>query len=225
MPVSAPRYRWLFAAAVIAGTAYCLVRYVVTDPATNIAFKALCVGLLAVWAALNARNRDGWLITGVLALGAIGDVVIEGVGLTAGALCFLAGHIVAIVLYLSHRRSKLSASQAGLAILLLIGIPLIAFLLPADRSAAPGVALYATGLGAMAASAWISRFPRYRVGIGAVLFAASDLLIFAQMGPLAGSAWGKLTLPFYFAGQALIAWGVVTILLHWKADEDLHHRL
>ena len=78
----------------------------------------------------------------------------------------------------------------------------------------------------MAASAWISRFPRYRVGLGAVMFVASDLLIFAKMGPLAGSLIPVLLIwPLYFIGQALIAWGAVTTLLRWKDDEDLHHRL
>jgi uncharacterized membrane protein YhhN len=111
-------------------------------------------------------------------------------------------------------------------VLLLLGVPVIAFLLPADRGAAPGIALYATGLGAMAASAWISRFPRYRIGLGAVMFVASDLLIFAKMGPLAGSLIPVFLIwPLYFAGQALIAWGAVTTLLRWKDDEDLHHRL
>jgi len=98
--------------------------------------------------------------------------------------------------------------------------------LPADRGAAPGIALYAAGLGAMAASAWVSRFPRYRVGLGAVMFVASDLLIFSKMGPLAGARIPSILIwPLYFAGQALIAWGAVTTLLRWKDDEDLHHRL
>jgi uncharacterized membrane protein YhhN len=34
----------------------------------------------------------------------------------------------------------------------------------------------------MAAAAWSSRFPRYRVGAGAVLFVISDWLIFSRMG-------------------------------------------
>ncbi|HEX7694277.1 MAG TPA: lysoplasmalogenase [Sphingomonas sp.] len=189
------------------------------------AWKGAGVALLAVWAALNAHNRDGWLVAAVMALGALGDVLLER-SQTGGALAFLAGHIVAIVLYLLHRRSKPSPSQIALSALLLIAVPLIAFLLPADRGAAPGIAVYATGLGAMAASAWLSRFPRYRVGLGAVMFVASDLLIFSRMGPLANSLIPRLLIwPLYFAGQALIAWGAVTALLRWKDDEDLHHRL
>ena len=62
----------------------------------------------------------------------------------------------------------------------------------------------------MAAAAWTSRFPRYRTGIGAMLFLASDLFIIAGEGAVLSkdiTMW--LVWPLYFAGQALIAWGVV----------------
>ena len=91
-----------------------------------------------------------------------------------------------------------------------VGSVYLAFLLPADRAGAPGVAVYSLGLALMAATAWLSRFPRYRVGIGAVLFAVSDLLIFARMGPLADSPLPDLLIwPLYYFGQFLICTGVV----------------
>jgi uncharacterized membrane protein YhhN len=72
------------------------------------------------------------------------------------------------------------------------------------------VAGYALGLGAMAAAAWTSSFPRYRVGIGAVLFVASDLLIFARLGPMADSPIPDLLIwPLYYFGQFLICTGVI----------------
>ena len=222
---SRPRATWVLILALLAGVSFWFVGQHTIPRPPWIAWKGAGVGLLTIWAALNARGRDGWLTTVVLAFGTLGDVLLER-SQTGGALAFLAGHLTAIILYLLHRRSKLSPSQIILSVLLFLGVPLIAFLLPADRAAAPGIALYATGLGAMAASAWISRFPRYRVGLGAVLFVASDLLIFAKMGPLAGSLIPVMLIwPLYFAGQALIAWGAVTTLLRWKDDEDLHHRL
>jgi uncharacterized membrane protein YhhN len=65
----------------------------------------------------------------------------------------------------------------------------------------------------MAAAAWTSRFPRYRTGIGAMLFLASDLFIFAgEGGALSKGVTMWLVWPFYFVGQALIAWGVVSTL-------------
>jgi len=225
MTSATPKYPLLFVAALIAGVSFWVGDKYVAHDAARIAWKGSGVALLALWAALNARNRDGWQLAVVLALGAIGDVLLE-LDRTAGGAVFLAGHVVAAALYWRNRRSVRTASQTALAVLLFVGAPVIAYLLPADRGGAPSFALYALGVGAMAGSAWASRFPRYRVGLGAVMFLASDLLIFGRMGPLAASPVpGWLIWPLYFGGQALIAWGAVTTLLHWKDDEDLHHRL
>jgi uncharacterized membrane protein YhhN len=195
----------LFVLALIAGTSFYANHWIGFDGAAMIAWKGAGVALLALWAGSRARSTDGWLIAAVMAFGALGDVLIE-FRLEAGALAFLVGHVVAIVLYLRNR-------SALLALALLAG-PVVAFaawLLPADRGAAPGIALYALGLGVMAGTAWFSRFPRATVGLGAVLFVLSDLLIFARLGPLHGSPLPDFTVwPTYFAGQALIAWGVVT---------------
>ena len=126
------------------------------------------------------------------------------------AVAFLIGHLIAIHLYWRHRRAALAPSQKLLGLVLLVTVPLIAWALPADRASAPGIALYSTGLGAMAAAAWTSSFPRYRVGLGAVLFVLSDLLIFAHVGPLAHSVLpGLLIWPLYYFGQFLICTGVI----------------
>ena len=72
----------------------------------------------------------------------------------------------------------------------------------------------------MAAGAWASVFPRYRVGSGAVLFVVADLLLFAEMGPLAGSPVPQfLVWPIYYLGQLLIAVGVAQALR--KRDPEL----
>jgi len=194
--------RWIWWAAIVAGASYFFADKLGAEGAVSVIWKGAGVGMLAVWAATQARAFDGWLLAAVLALGALGDVLLETAGLTVGAAAFLAGHIVAIGLYLHNRRPERSGSQTAFAAALLVGTPVISWLLSRDA----GVALYATGLGAMAAAAWISRFPRYRLGLGAVLFVISDLLIFSRMGPLAGSVIPDLLVwPTYFGGQALIA--------------------
>lgn len=204
-----PRGLPLFLAALLAGGSYLFADRLIAPGAAYVAWKGVGVGLLALWAALNARAFDGWLVAAVLALGATGDVLLETHGLTVGAVAFLAGHVVAVWLYRRNRRLNPSGSQRALAIGLLVGTPFVSWLLTQDA----GVTLYASGLGAMAGSAWLSRFPRYRVGIGAVLFVVSDWLIFARGGVLADSMLPKLLVwPTYFAAQALIAWGVVTTL-------------
>ena len=200
--------RLLFLAALIAGGSYYATHWITVAPAADVIWKGAGVGLLALWAALQARDTDGWLIAAALALGATGDVLLETHGLTIGAVAFLAGHVVAATLYLRNRSGPIW--QAGVIALAVIAT---AWILPADRSAAPGIALYAAGLGTMFGTAAISRFPQGSVGLGAALFVLSDLLLFGRMGPMAGSALPDLLIwPTYFAGQALIAWGVVRSL-------------
>ena len=179
----------------------------------SLTWKGLGVGLLAIYAALNARTVDGWLLTAVMAFGALGDVLLGAAGLTVGAIAFLAGHLLAIGLYLRNRRPNPTRSQLALAIVLVPAVVIIAFLLPADRAGAPGVALYSLGLALMAATAWVSRFPRYRVGLGALMFVVSDLLIFGRDGPLPESfAVGLGVWGLYYFGQLLICVGVVQAL-------------
>lgn len=197
----------LLIAALVAGTSYYASHWIDLPQPWYVIWKGLGVGLLAAWAASRARSTDGWLIAAVLGLHAVGDVVLETHGLIVGAIGFLAGHSVALVLYLRNRQGPV---LPAIAIALLVAG--FSYLLPANRADAPGIALYALGLGVMAGAASISRFPR-TVVFGALLFVISDLLIFADLGPLADSAIpGLLIWPTYFAGQALIAWGVVTAL-------------
>ena len=196
-------YTALYLAALLAGLTYWPASDLPFAPLLLTAWKGAGVGLLALWAGLRARDRDGWLLTGVMVFGAAGDVLLEAAGLQAGALAFLAGHVVAIVLYLRNRR----AEAPWLWLMLAPAVVLAAALLPDDRAAAPGIALYSVGLGAMAAAALMSRFKG--AAIGAWMFVASDLLIFARLGPLADSFVPDLLIwPLYFAGQAIIAWDV-----------------
>ncbi len=203
-----------FVAALVAGVAYMAVVFGWLDGPGAIVLKGAGVALLALWAATRARSVDGWLIAAVMALGATGDVLLEVAGLEIGAVSFLAGHVVAVILYRRNGAPWAGIAAAGLA------VAAAAWLILPD----PGVALYALGLGAMAGGASGSRFPRGLVALGAWLFVLSDLLIFARSGMLADSIVPHLLVwPTYFGGQALIAWGVVTTLR--RHDQGLHHRL
>jgi uncharacterized membrane protein YhhN len=206
--------RLALAAAFVGGASYLAAEALQVGGWAGVAWKGSGVALLAVYAALKARRSlDGWLLAAVMALGAAGDVLIEVAGLTGGALAFLAGHLVAIGLYLRNLRPGLSKTDTLLARALVPVTVVAAWLLPADRGAATGAALYAAGLGAMAATAWLSRFPRGLTGAGALMFVASDLLIFARVGPLAGQGWATPAIwVLYFAGQAMICLGVVRTL-------------
>jgi uncharacterized membrane protein YhhN len=202
--------RGVLIASIIAGVSYVAAWNLHLPQTAELTWKGLGVGLLAVYAALKARSLDGWLLVAVMAFGALGDVLLGAAGLTVGALAFLAGHLVAIGLYLRNRRPTLSRSQLALAIIIVPATVIIAYLLPTDRVGAPGVALYSLGLSLMAATAWTSRFHRFRVGIGAVMFVVSDLLIFARAGPLPDSfAVGLAVWGLYYFGQLLICVGAV----------------
>ena len=211
----------ILAASLVCGISYLVSPGLDLPPLAGMVWKGSGVALLALWAGLSARNRAGWEITAIMAFGALGDVLLEAMGLIPGALAFLVGHRIAIGLYQRYRRSKLTRSQMLLALTLVPAVVLTAFFLPAARSSAWGIAVYALVLSLMAATAWTSRFPRYQVGLGAIMFVASDLLIFARSGPLHGAAWvsfGVWTL--YYLGQVLICRGVVLTLPILEAEDE-----
>lgn len=208
--------RAALAASIIAGVSYIASWSMDLSQAASLTWKGLGVGLLAVYAALKARDLNGWLLAAVMTLGTLGDVLL-GIHFITGAVAFLLGHCVAIGLYLRNRRQTIQKSQLALAVLLVPATVFVAFMLPADRAGAPGVAFYTLGLSLMAATAWTSRFPRFTVGIGALLFLASDLVIFAKMGPLPDTFVTGLAVwvPYYF-GQMLIAVGAAGAIDHWR---------
>ena len=185
----------------------------------SVALKGAAIGLLAAYAFLRHSGPDAKLLTWVLGLSTLGDIAIE-YDRQIGGMLFFASHVFAITLYWRHRRDTLTPSQKAAVVCLLILTPVIAYFLPSDRAGASQVGLYALALGAMAASAWASNFPRYRVGAGALLFVISDLLIFAGMGPLALSDIPHVFVwPAYYLGQFLICVGVVQTLR--KRDPEL----
>ena len=203
---------WLLASIAAAVAFYFLRDNPVGEGLWGLIAKGASVGLLAIYALLrvpHGKHRgDGFLLVGVLALGACGDVAIE-LDLIAGALFFAAAHVVAVVLYLRNRHQRPSPAQKMIGLALLIGVPLASYIL----SETVQVAVYGGFLGAMASAAWMSHYPRYRVGTGALLFVLSDWLIFARMGPLDLEPANTILIwPLYYAGQIMIATGIVQCL-------------
>ncbi|OYU37257.1 lysoplasmalogenase [Novosphingobium sp. PASSN1] len=198
---------WLLAS-LIAGISYWFVAESWIPGLYLILWKGAGVGLLAVYAWRHHPVADAHRIALVMALGALGDMVLV-VNFTGGALAFLLGHLAAIALYLRHRRAAMAAGERIATAVLLLAVPAASLAL----TGRPEVGLYALGLGGMTAAAFASNFPRSQVALGAVMFAVSDLLIFAQMGLLADSALPRLLIwPLYYFGQFLIAVGVIGAL-------------
>jgi uncharacterized membrane protein YhhN len=200
---------WLLASLAAAVAFYFLRDNPVGEGLWGMIVKGASVGLLAIYVLFRVpqgkHRGDGVLLFGALTLGACGDVAIE-LDLIAGALFFSAAHVVAVVLYLRNRHQRPSPAQKLIGLALLIGAPLVSFIL----SEQVPVAIYGGFLGAMASAAWMSHYPRYRVGTGAVLFVLSDWLIFARMGPIdLEPAKTVLIWPLYYAGQLMIATGII----------------
>ena len=204
---------WLLAS-VVAGVAfYFLWNNAIAEGLWGILLKGSAVGLLAIYAMRRTRGIDGAILVIALALSAAGDMVLE-LDFTAGGVLFMLSHGVAILLYGRNLRKSPTPSQRLLALTLAVAAPFLSFLL----SGRIDIAAYGAVLGAMAAGAWLSRFPRYRVGLGAVLFVASDWLIFSRLGPLDLAPLPDLLVwPLYYAGQVMIATGVVQTL---RADHE-----
>jgi uncharacterized membrane protein YhhN len=170
--------------------------------------KGTGVALLAVYALQRHPSSDARMIALVMAIGALGDMAIE-FSFTAGGAAFFLGHIVAIALYLRNKRERLGPFDWLLAAAIFVATPGVSWLLSTDLA----VTTYAAGLGAMAAAAFLSRFPRGRVATGAALFVLSDWLIFSRMGPVGDNVLADwLIWPLYYSGQFLIASGVIQTL-------------
>lgn len=205
-------HRLVLSLSVIAAVSYFLWRDSALPASLELLSKGAGVGLLAVYAAVCARSSDGWLLTAGLALGALGDMVLE-VSMTGGGALFALGHLVMIQLFLRNRRLDASGSQKLAAAALLVAPPSIATMLAMSDPRWAFAAGYAAIVGGMAAAAWLSRFPRYRTGLGAVLFVVSDLMIFAREGSRVSDTLAGWTIwPLYCAGQFLIATSVVRVL-------------
>ena len=178
-----------------------------------IIWKMAAVSLLVPYALRRHHRGEFVMLAIVLAFYALGDGLIE-LSMIYGALAFAAGHIIAIWIYARHRRIGATFSQTLFAIVLFLLTPFIAFFLAPDFDTGIQVAGYSVILSAMAAMAWNSNFPRYRVGIGAVLFVISDLLIFARMGPLAESEFVSIAIWYlYYFSVLMIAAGIVQTLV------------
>ena len=147
-----------------------------------------------------------------LALSALGDLAIE-LSFIAGGVAFFASHGVAILFYRRYLRPEPSVARRWGTILLFLAVPLVAWWLSGDVL----IGVYGLALGGMAMAAWLSLFPEWRVGLGALLFVASDWLIFSRLGPYDLAPLPDLLIwPLYYIGQLMIATGVVQALRRFR---------
>lgn len=190
--------------------------YLLTDAAVGglylIGFKGAAVGFLAIYAVLRYVGPDARLLAGSLAVAAAADITLELYPAYALMLFFVA-HLFALALFLRNGRALPTRSQKAAAVAILVLIPLIVAIRALGQPGFASASIYALTLSGMAAAAWMSRFPRYRVGVGALLIAAAQLLIVSGLS----STWSAqaamwVSWPLYYVGQFLIATGVIQTL-------------
>lgn len=202
----AERRPWLFASLIVA-----IAYYVLKDadfPGMYLfGMQACSVLMLSVYAVLRHHDVDSRILAGALALAGMGVVAVE-LDVWLGASILIVANCLAIGLFTRHRRAELGPSQKAAVLALLLLVPLICWRLPLQRKMAELAGLYGLALGGMAAAAWASAFPRYRVGIGALLSVGAGMLGIAGQGTLAhGPLPGLLAWPLFYFGQFLLCIG------------------
>lgn len=205
--------RIILLVAIMIGLSHVITFSSPTDETLKFVWKFASVGTLALFAALCARNLDGWLLVGVMLFSALSDIFLVTIGEMPGALSFIVADCLAIWLYCRHLRTGIGAPAIIFTGVFIIAAAGLAYILPADRTQALGIAIFTIPLAAMAAFAVLSRFPIYLVGLGATMVLSSDLLIFARMGVLRDMAAGaEIVWLLYFVGEVLVAIGVTRAL-------------
>ena len=199
---------WLLAS-LFFGISYLFVERTAMLGGFAILWKGACVGLLIPYVLRWRAVLDRPLLGIMLGLYALGDMLLE-IDLVWGAFLFVCGHIAAICYFWRQRREAPDPSQLILAMVIPMASLVIGFFLSPSAAEEPGLLVYIAFVSIMAGAAWYSRFPRYRTGIGALLFLVSDLIIFAREGGLLpDSIAGWLVWPLYYAGVFMIATGIV----------------
>jgi YhhN family len=183
-----------------------------------VALKGCFSACLALSVFLARNGRATQYIAVALAVSAVADVLLVTVGLVPSGFAFAIAHCFAIAAYSTTRDSEASLVRVIGA----IAIPIIAAVLSCWALAAGGhsigIGFFPIISGTMASFAVLSRFPVHLNGLGAIIFLASDVLVFADIGVLQRSGeLGWLTWACYAGGYALVARGAIKAQFHKDA--------
>ncbi|MFC0203422.1 hypothetical protein [Novosphingobium soli] len=170
-----------------------------------IALQALPLLLLGVYAALRHKGNDTRSLAAMLALQGIGGALIETAPLIGLNLLLLA-YLIGLGLFMAHRRAVVDSSRRASALALVLGTPLLCFF-AADRAGVSVPVFLGLALGGMTAGAWISTFPRGRVGLGAAVIVAGVVLEIATLGA-APSVVASIAWPLLYLGNFVLATGI-----------------
>ncbi|CDO34397.1 conserved membrane hypothetical protein [Novosphingobium sp. KN65.2] len=130
----------------------------------------------------------------------------------ASIVLIIIGFGLGIGLFASHRRPTLTGSQKAAVTAILLVTPAIGFLLASPEMRVTAL-VYMVAVGGMAASAWASNFPRYRVGAGAVVILTANLLAIAGGGLMQRELWmAHFAWPLFYFGNLMLSTGVTVEL-------------
>lgn len=203
--------RWPFlTASMAAALAYFFLHIGSFPELYLIPVKGLSLLLLAVFVWIRHPSGSAKILAGAMVVAAVAQMVLD-VHVLAGHAIYFAFYLIVLGLFIHNRREHLTVSQTRAAVALLIMTPFILHLVTQAWLGTAVAAAYGLALGAMAASAWASNFPRYRVGIGAVVIMAGSLLSMASItGPLQASGLVQAFIwPVSYLGHMLMCAGVV----------------
>lgn len=162
---------------------------------------ALCLGL-----AVFLDHRSGPLLVIAMVFFAAGDILLA-LNPGFGAVAFVIGYSAALLFFVRNQRPRSArhATQRFAAWALAISGPPLAMF--AGRPSLDAI-VFLSLCASVAAYAWISRFSRYRTGIGAVLVLAAIVLTIADLFGEADDLW-VYAWALYTGGLILITLGVI----------------
>lgn len=202
------RRPWLLASMACA-VAWVALRYSAMPGLYLLAIEAAPLLLLAAYAALRHRGNDTRSLAGMLALQGIGTALMDYAPLI-GLNALLVAYLLGLTMFLAHREPVIDDGRKASALVLTLGTPLLCYF--AAERAGVGVPLFlGLALGGMAASAWISTFPRSRVGLGAALIVVGNIVSIAALGADGGGMGAVIALaawPLFYVGNLVLATGV-----------------
>ncbi|WP_230291180.1 lysoplasmalogenase family protein [Croceicoccus sp. Ery5] len=211
------RRPWLLLSIVSAIVWWLAIDGTQTPGAYQLVLKGVPVGLLAVYAWQRLLGTDGTLVALTMLVAAIGDALIT-LEYGWGGLVHALSQLIVIALYWRNHRPGVKPAVMASGLAAVVVAPVLAWFLMVGETGQGAVAASAALLAITAAMAWLSRFPRQRVGLGALLYLLSELLLIAvgarlvdQGGALEQSA-RELVWPLYYIGQLLVTTGIVTTL-------------
>lgn len=170
--------------------------------------------LLAAYSLLRHRGNDTRVLAIMVALQGTGWAIAPlwpAVAMPALWLAFLAG----LSLFLSHRTVAPDVDRKVAAVSLLLGTPVLCL-----AAAGSGLLFFGLALGAMAAAAWVSTFPRSRVGVGAVVIVIGTLMGMIGTHGIAAEVIALTAWPLAYLGALVLATGVTGELRGRAVFED-----